>query len=246
MVNTTWSTDNFTDPICNLTDGAVQKRYHAISKILHPDVFSNPSQTQLATETLTKLVNPSYTKIKKEDSRKEVRLLLKLKAETNFSTETEVKTEYEYRSKVLELALHQYVELEKLELVIRELEKLNLAYLQLLFSKSDKCPPCTDLPISVVEKVSKTLTPPDVARESYDQKHYERAKQYAHNGNWSEVVSELIESIKINPELSQYHSLLGFAYLNLKMKGMARAYLKRALQLDPKDALATCYLPRCN
>ena len=89
-----------------------------------------------------------------------------------------------------------------------------------------------------------TSVTPEVVTESYDQRHYRRARQYAANSNWADVVNELRDAIKLKSDKSEYHSLLGVAYLRQNMQGMARAHLKRALELNPSDPLVIKYAPQ--
>jgi tetratricopeptide (TPR) repeat protein len=82
--------------------------------------------------------------------------------------------------------------------------------------------------------------------QHYAQRHYDRAKHYAQTARWKEAIQELKDAIRLDPNCSNYHALMGFIYMKQEQMGMARVYFKHALKLNPEDKLAkrfSQYLP---
>ncbi len=74
--------------------------------------------------------------------------------------------------------------------------------------------------------------------QHYAQRHYDRAKHYAQTARWKEAIQELKDAIRLDPNCSHYHALMGFIYMKQEQLGMARVYFKQALKLNPEDKLA--------
>ena len=62
--------------------------------------------------------------------------------------------------------------------------------------------------------------------------------------NWKEAEQELRDAIKIEAGKSEYHALLGVAYLQQNLQSMAKVYLRQALKLNPQDPLACRFAPK--
>ncbi len=143
--------DNFIDhhavlgvPV-NAEAQAVRKRYLKIARKLHPDSLANQSDShkQLATQILSKWVNPAYEMIFQEKNRKEYQVLVRLKGQqavqqkvgiSQFSEEAQklAKTsniDHEYQQLVNALGASQYDNLDTLGAVIGKLSELNLVYM---------------------------------------------------------------------------------------------------------------------
>jgi len=58
------------------------------------------------------------------------------------------------------------------------------------------------------------------------------------SNNYIQAVAELKEAIKLDPHSSTIYALLGLAYLKQNQLGMGRTYIKKAMELDPKNPLA--------
>jgi Tfp pilus assembly protein PilF len=85
---------------------------------------------------------------------------------------------------------------------------------------------------------------PETVTESYAQRHYRRAQEYARQSKWPQVVQEMRDAIRIEADKSEYLALLGLAYLHQNMTGTAKAYLRQALKLNPHDEIANRYAAR--
>jgi tetratricopeptide (TPR) repeat protein len=147
---------------------------------------------------------------------------------------------YEQAVSTIAESQYQALDLESVEAIIQQLSELNLVYLQLKMGDGFIRERRTGL-ITAAEArpvpVAPVPTNPEVATESYDQRHYRRAQEYAKKGAWPQAIQELQDAIRIKATESKYHSLLGVAYLQQNLPGMARAYLKRAYELNPEDPL---------
>jgi cytochrome c-type biogenesis protein CcmH/NrfG len=56
--------------------------------------------------------------------------------------------------------------------------------------------------------------------------------------NFAAAVLELREALKLDPNNSRCHSLLGASFLKQNQATMAKVHLNKALQLNPNDELA--------
>lgn len=245
----------------------ILKRYRSIAKILHPDRYVNadPTTRELATQLLAKLVNPAYTKLKEEQGRKEAGALLRLQAGQllkNGSVCTEVARELSrqpvhaaeifYEQKITALAEQQFLPLTEFAQITQQLSELNLVYLQLKQGDGAIREKRSGL---IAQPAHSITTPPPASglgsapkpehpQQDYAQRHYDRATQYAQNGSWKEAMLELKDAIRINPQRSDYHALLGYIHFKQNNLGMARVYFKQALKLDPNNSLANRFISK--
>lgn len=256
----------FADPYATLgipvaaDDRRVLKRYRDVAKLLHPDRYAlaEGDDKELATQLLARLINPAYEELKQEKGRAEHTSLLRIKVRrlcregpltptSDIARKlmehpaTAVDTFYEQAISTLAESQYQSLDLETVESVTQQLSELNLVYLQLKMGDGIIRERRTGLITATEAKpvqVAPAPTNPEVATESYDQRHYRRAQEYAKKGAWTQAIQELRDAIKIKATKSEYHSLLGVAYLQQqKLPGMAKVHLKRAYELNPQDPL---------
>jgi len=257
----------FNDPFAVLgiavtaEDRRVQKRYREVAKRLHPDRFieADAETQETTTKLFARLVNPAYEKLQQEKERKENISLLrlnvrKLTREGPLAPKSEIarqllerpvsNVDVFYEQAIAQLAETQYAPYDNFPSVTEQLQELNLVYLQLkmgdLGGVQEKRTGIVAANVAKPIQVTPTPIKPEVVAESYDQRHYRRAQEYAKKGAWSQVVQELRDAVKIKADKSEYHSLLGVAYLHIEkpLKGMAKVHLKRALELNPEDKYA--------
>lgn len=257
----------FSDPYALLgvsvaaDDRRVLKRYRNVAKILHPDsdVMAEELTKELASQILARLVNPAYQKLKQEKGRAETVAVLRfqvrrLNREQSMVVDSKLARELMgqpvkdvdvfYEQAIADLAEVQYQPLSNFETITQQLGELNLVYLQLKMGDVFIREKRTGL-VSATEAKPVQFTPivPDAAppSESYAQRHYRRAQEYMKKGNWSQAVQELRDAIKLEADKSEYHALLGLAYLQQNLPGMATVYCRQALKLNPKEPLALRY-----
>lgn len=262
--------NQFSDPYAVLgisvaaDDRRVLSRFRAIAKILHPDsqALAKADTKEFAEQLLAKLVSPAYQKLKQEKERKETTVLLRFKVrrltrEAPLSPQGELARELLqrpvnevdvfYEQAIVQLAEAQYNPIEQFEAITQQIGELNLVYLQLKMGEVVVREKRTGL-VSAAAAKPIQFTPPitdaDVVTENYAQRHYRRAHEYMKKGNWTQAVQELRDAIKIEADKSEYHALLGVAYLQQNLQGMAKVYLRQALKLNPRDPLATKYAPK--
>lgn len=70
---------------------------------------------------------------------------------------------------------------------------------------------------------------------TYVEQYYRRAEEFMAKGNLPAAILELREALKLSPQNSRCHSLLGSIYLKQNQLTMAKVHIKRALELDPLD-----------
>lgn len=262
----------FSDPYAVLgisvtaDDKRVLKRYRTVAKLLHPDSYVNGDREMgnAAAQMFARLVSPTYQKLKQDKGRAENLALLRFRVRRINREETFIPTsdvarrlletpptevDVFYEQAVSKLAETQYTPLEQFERVTQHLGELNLAYLQLKMGEPmirEKRAGIMATP--AVPPIQYTAAPSDVEKTTIDyaQRHYQRAQEYAVKANWSMVVRELQDAMKIDPHKSEYHSLLAKAYLMQDLPIMAKVHFRQALKLNPEDPLAVMYAKKFN
>ncbi len=71
--------------------------------------------------------------------------------------------------------------------------------------------------------------------------HYQRAILFAEQDNYQLAIQELRYAIKIEPNNSYYHTLLGVIHFRQNLTGMAKIYIRQALKFNPQNILALKY-----
>ena len=234
----------------NLDKDQVRKRYLKVARSLHPDSCQakNETEKQLANQLLSKLVNPAYEHLHKERSRAEHLLVLtqmgkQLAAEegklTVFSkaakdlSQAGANLDNMYRRSVQILASDQYKNLEQAVENIAQLSELNLIYLLNKDGQKTKYAGS-----SAKEKQTSKINTEEEKTQSTVTMYLRRAQEYLAKKNYSKAVLELRDGLKIEPNSSSCHSLLGWAYLQQNQIGMAKVHINKALQLNPTEPIA--------
>jgi curved DNA-binding protein CbpA len=123
----------------------VRRRYLLIAKCLHPDIHGRThSEKQVATQYLSKLVNPAYNVLSQERERTEYSAILKLlgkrlmKRNQKFAPQSEIAKKYlvsaqsiNYEQTINEIAKIQYQDLDRALEHIGLLSELNLVHILL-------------------------------------------------------------------------------------------------------------------
>lgn len=247
----------------NADERLISKRYHAIAKLLHPDNYSKthkPDQ-ELAKAIFTSLINPAYEQLKQTKQRLSVMAVLRLEAReleqrksssfresiaTQLMPMSAQEAELFYEDAIASYAKTQYKYLHPTYHVIKNLNTLNLVYLWLHKSDAHLLPtePTAIIPQAGVQPVELTLSEKKDVKPVltiYAQRHYERAIEYTKQANCTLAVQELRDAIKLDPNNSDYHALLGVVHYQQQFLGMARVYFRQALKLNPQHPLALRY-----
>jgi curved DNA-binding protein CbpA len=242
---------------------AIRKRYLKIARRLHPDSCGadNADEKQRSSEFLSKLVNPSWEKLSQEKDRTEYELLLKLKGQQaakqssfdlgNLGKElsTASNPDHFYRTSLKGLADRQYDRLDQLLEITGQISELNMIYLirkngqvsptqnankNQIFTGSN-LPDSSQSPVSP-QGMARPAAPP--RRESVVDQYYRRGEEYAAKNNFAQAVLELRDGLKIEPNNSRCHALLGMIYLRQNQATMARIHVNKALESDPHNEIA--------
>ncbi|HEY9877534.1 MAG TPA: DnaJ domain-containing protein [Leptolyngbyaceae cyanobacterium] len=255
----------FTDPYAVLgvslaaDERRILKRYRQVAKVLHPDAHVGGDSTmgEFANQTLARLVNPAYQRLKAEKDRSETLATLRFKVRRLSRDNTlnatgeqaqqllnvpEPEIEIFYEQALLKLSEEQYNSPDNFDALTRQISELNLIYLRrkmgepIIREKRSglvAAGSVGNVPVPAADAPRKTV--------SYAERHSVRAQDYLKNGNYSAAIQELKDALKIDAHNSSYHCLIGQAYLLNQLPGMAKVHFKQAIKLNPKNDVALKY-----
>jgi curved DNA-binding protein CbpA len=83
-----------------------------------------------------------------------------------------------------------------------------------------------------------STTVPSASAGSPIDNYLRRAEAYITKKAFSQAILELRDAIRVAPNDSRCHSLMGVVYLAQGQAAMARSYVRRALELNPEDQRA--------
>lgn len=238
----------------------IRKSYLKIARRLHPDsgAAENESDQQLASQILSKLVNPAWEKLSQERVRVDHLIVLKLKAQAAQRKQVQVlgslakqlesanNPDYFYKTALQDLAERQYQHFDQAIELTAQISELNLVYLirkegngersiepkQQLFttaSYSEQKPP--------EPSVASAFSAPPRAESLADQ-YYRRAEGFVTKENYAKATLELRDALQIEPNNSRCHSLMGMVYLRQNQATMAKIHFNKALSVDPTNPMA--------
>jgi curved DNA-binding protein CbpA len=238
----------------------IRKRYLKIARQLHPDSCASASaeEKQLASDLLSKLVNPAYEKLSQERNRSEYILVLSQmgkrlvqeSASVDLGTDAARQlagtpnVEQLYRTAIAKISETQYDSLSKTIQIIAYVSELNLVYLMRTAGK--KFAPSQEPTINsenntVIQRGNTQTATPAAAANKEDAsvvQYLRRAQELMSKNQFAPARIELQDAIKLAPNNSRCHSLIGVVYLKQNQTTMAKVHFDRALQLDPKDETA--------
>ena len=231
----------------------IRKRYLKIARFLHPDssVAASVTETQQKSELLSKLVNPAYERLSQEKNRAEYIIVLSQMSKRLVQESATIEiisvqgkqlagapnVEQIYKTAIAKIADTQYESLLQVREVIALLSELNLVYLMRTASKSLTPPPPLAQP-----KTHSIPTKPDIPtppkEDSATVQYIRRAKELMAKNQLGSAKVELQDALKLEPNNSHCHSLIGVVYLKQNLTTTAKVHFDRALQLDPTDQTA--------
>lgn len=231
----------------------IRKRYLKIARRLHPDSCSAESEAekQQANQLLSKLVNPAYEKFSQERDRAEYIVLLKqmgkhlvqksasiaLKSELSRQLAQTNNIDHVYKTSLYKLAEKQYESFDQVLQLIAQISELNLVYLM----RQDGNVLQWGQQLTETNpggKMKGTPPPPPPQQESAVEQYFRRAEALIANNNFTQARVELQDALKLEPNNSHCHSLMGVVYLKQNQTTMAKVHIKKALQLNPQDPMA--------
>ena len=228
----------------------IRKRYLNIARRLHPDSCFAESEAykRQASQLLSKLVNPAYEKFSHDRSRAEYIVLLKemgkrvvqesaaieLKSELSQQLNKTNNIDHFYKTLLYKLAEKQYESFDQVPQLIAQISELNLVYL-MRKGGSALQPPLQpqSTKTNSGEKIKDTPPPPPAAQQESVVAQYLRRAQ-----NFASARVELQEALKLEPNNSLCHSLIGVVYLKQNQNTMAKVHINKALQLNPQEPMA--------
>ncbi|NJL63937.1 MAG: J domain-containing protein [Methylacidiphilales bacterium] len=235
----------------------IRKRYLQIARRLHPDscASATPEEKQLASELLSKLVNPAYEKLSSDKVRAEYMVVLSQMGKRLVQESASVdlssdparqlagapNVEQLYRSAIAKISETQYDNLSHALKIIAYISELNLVYLMRTAGKkfASAAPPKN----STVNTTGNTQSSPPqttITKEDTNVAQYlRRAQELMLKNQFAQARVELQDAIKLAPHNSRCHSLIGVVYLKQNQTTMAKVHFDRALQLDPNDTEAS-------
>ncbi|NER81498.1 MAG: DnaJ domain-containing protein [Leptolyngbya sp. SIO1D8] len=252
----------------------IRKRYLKIARKLHPDSLAGATNTekQQASELLSKMVNPAYEKLTQEKEMAEYKVVLRMRgqqlghppATANLNIQTEAAKALLgssnalnlYNSDLKKLAEQQYESLDQVLEITGKISELNLAYLMssagspAAAAKSTSAPATSSAPSVTIASSPDAATLPPTSpkqhRESIIGSYLNRAREFEQKKDYSRAILEMREAVKAHPNSAPCHSKLASLYLQAGQPTMARIHLKRALDIDPNNALAKQLEPKIN
>jgi curved DNA-binding protein CbpA len=235
----------------------IRQRYLKVAYRLHPDTCKVGSDTQkkLANQILSKLVNPAYEHLSKDNSRTEHLLILTQMGKTIVPESTKttvtsepakqllqatVNTDAVYKKLLESLASEQYSSIDQILKKIAQISELNLVYLMLKQGQIERAktsiPPSARLTTETASK--KPATPEKETYISPVANYIRRAQEALNKNNPAQVIIEMRDAIKQEPNNSTCHGLMGLAYLRQNQLTMAKVHITKAWQANPQDPIA--------
>lgn len=228
------------------TAAEIRKRYLTIVRILHPDSRGKEGDRQQANQLLSKLVNPAYEVLSQEKQRTEYEVLLRLLGQRLGEVKSQLVVrdpavqqllqaanphEF-YREAVQKLADRQYQSLDQVMELINQLSELNMVYLlrretnskvvavEMPTSTAGAAVPAQpsgapSSPVAAASAVPRERTTP-APGESFVDQYYRRAEEFLAKNNFQPAILELRDALKLEPQNSRCHSLMGMVYLKQK------------------------------
>ncbi len=246
--------------------GDIRKRYMKLARLLHPD-SSGKMDKVLASQVLSKWVNPAYQILSQDKERIDYTLLLKLVGQrANLEYDTSrlafpssqdlLKAEdYEafYQSTLQSLVETQYLQLGQAVTSVEQMSELNLVFLlrretvRSYPSGQPTHPGASNNniaaePISPDASMEVKMQEPTEQKNStsddYVRQYVRRADELIAKNLFAAAIQELRDALKLAPQNSHCHGLMGVVYLKQNQPKMAKVHLTQALKLDPQNAMA--------
>jgi curved DNA-binding protein CbpA len=242
----------------------IRKRYLKIARSLHPDSCPPGTDKELASQVLSKLVNPSYQALSQEKERSEYALLLKLVGQranleldvTRLKYEQAQKIAHDagfekrYEELVATLSQQQYDDLEQLVSYVEQLSELNLVFLLRRENPQYQVSPANSPAVATVgpsaNAAPAVASAPGVMNvnvagatsqtsDDFVRQYIRRAEDLMNKNRFQEAIKELRDAIKIDPNSVRCQTLLGRIYLKQNQLTMAKVHLNQARKLDPEN-----------
>ena len=231
----------------------VRKRYLKVARQLHPDSLRNASdeQKKMASELLSKWVNPAYEALSQGKSAKEHGILLKMKQEqlvarpVLLSAKSDAakrllgtsNLEHDYATALQKIAVDQYADLAHVSEAIAQISELNAVYLMRKGKVGSKPEP-TGNGKDPKSAEATEAAPRRPRHEAIIESYMSRAKEFDYKRDYSRAILELREAIAAHPQSAPCHGYLAKLYLKSGQPTMAKIHAKSALSFDINNEMA--------
>jgi len=242
----------------------IRKRYLQVARRLHPDsnASATPTEKKLASELLSKLVNPAYEHLSAERTRTEYMIVLSQmgKRLVQDSASIELTTDlarqlaaapnidHLYKTAIAKVAETQFNSLQQVIPIIAQISELNLVYLMRSAGKAFSAPPpapkATPSSNTPPNTAAAPPPPPPAKEDSAVEQYLRRAQTLIDKNQFAQAKVELQDALKLSPKSSRCHSLIGLVYLKQNQLKMAKIHFENALKLDPNDQIALSWKPK--
>jgi curved DNA-binding protein CbpA len=235
----------------------LRKRYLKIARQLHPDSLRDVSeaQRQLASQLLSKRVNPAYETLSQDKLAKEHEILLTMKQQQLVDSPELVllksdrakhllasrKLAADYAAAIEEIASTQFSDLGQVESIIGELSELNAVYLIKTKQSSASSLAASKSTAATAAKPAENAARPTRVRSSHAtiiDSYIRRAKEFESQRDYSRGILELREAISSHPQSASCHAYLASLYLRSGQATMAKIHAKQALTFDSENQTA--------
>lgn len=232
----------------------VRKRYLKVARKLHPDSLRGASEEQkkLASELLSKMVNPAYEALSQEKKAKEHHILLKMKQDQLvarpilLSAKSDVakkllgagSLEQSYSKALQEIATTQFDDLSTVENAIAQLSELNAVYLMRKGNVGSKSTSASSNPAKSKSEETSEAAPRRPRHEAIIESYLGRAKEFDYKKDYSRAILELREAIDAHPQSAPCHGYLANLYLKSGQATLAKIHAKQALAFDAENKMA--------
>ena len=235
-----------------------------VARKLHPDSLREASEQerQLASELLSKQVNPAYEVLSQDKSAKEHKILLKMK-QTQLSANRSLVTLTSDAAKALltaqdldagytqalgKLTTAQFSDLTKVDAIIGEISELNAVYLMRKqkdgtasaaanASATNKPQQAAQSANTAANTASRTV-PKKSHQASIIQSYLKRATEFESQQDYSRGILELREAIASHPKNAACHAYLSHLYFKSGQATLAKIHAKQSLVFDSENEMA--------
>jgi curved DNA-binding protein CbpA len=231
----------------------VRKRYLKVARQLHPDSLRDADETQkkLASELLSKWVNPAYEALSQEKSSKEHALLLKMKQQQLvtrpilLSAKSEAakrlmgssNLDMDYAAALQAIAAIQFDDLTQVNQKIGDISELNAVYLMRKGNVGQKASNSLENG-QKADAAADDQTPRRPKHEAIIESYLGRAKEFEYKRDYSRAILELREAIAAHPQSAPCHAYLSSLYLKSGQATLAKIHAKQALSFDADNEMA--------
>lgn len=257
------------------TPQEIRSRYLKIAYQLHPDTCraATAQEKEKASQILSKLVNPAYENLSKNQLRKECQLILseigrRLATDAYQITivsdtakklfQEEYNLEKVYKGMIEQISPNLYTEIDKIITKIALISELNMVYLIRKKDSEHKHEvsnfASAAATIQATEAItnqapssqnnSKTSVSEEESTGSLGNSVTDKIKklisttqQHQQDGNLEQGILDLREALKLDPNNSTCHALIGSLYLQQGNTTYARVHIKKATELNSNDPM---------